>query len=189
MRRFVTVFVIGAATALALLTKTDAPAFAASSTIVISQVYGGGGNAGAPLQNDFVELFNRSSAPVSLNGWSVQYASTTGSSWQRTNLSSVTLQPGQYYLVQEAAGTSCSGAACGSPPPPPAVTGTIALALGAGKVALVNSTTTLSGSCPTAGVIDFVGFGGGTNCFEGSGPTATLSNTAAAIRGGGGGPA
>ncbi len=51
-----------------------------------------------------------------------------------------------------------------------------------GKVALVNSTTPLTGGCPTdASIIDFVGFGS-ANCFEGSGATSVLSNTTAAIR-------
>src|ERR1041384_4848852 len=77
---------------------------AISADIVISQVYGGGGNSGATYKNDFIELYNRGAAPASLTGWSVQYAATTGTSWQRTNLTAVTLQPGQYYLVQEAAG-------------------------------------------------------------------------------------
>jgi hypothetical protein len=31
----------------------------ANAQIVISQIYGGGGNSGASLRNDFVELFNR----------------------------------------------------------------------------------------------------------------------------------
>src|SRR5215470_7466635 len=53
-------------------------ALAASSGVVISQVFGGGGNSGAPFQNDFVELFNLGTAPVSLAGWSLQYASATG---------------------------------------------------------------------------------------------------------------
>ena len=34
---------------------------AASPDIVISQVYGGGGNAGATYTNDFIELYNRGS--------------------------------------------------------------------------------------------------------------------------------
>ena len=45
---------------------------------MISQVYGGGGNTGAPFQNDFIEVFNRGSTNVNLSGWSVQYASATG---------------------------------------------------------------------------------------------------------------
>ena len=41
----------------------------ATSTIVVSQVFAGGGNAGATYTNDFVELFNRGSAAVDLTGW------------------------------------------------------------------------------------------------------------------------
>ena len=80
----------------------------AAPLVVISQVYGGGGNAGATLKNDFIELFNRGASPVSLNGWSVQYASAAGTGWTPTNLTDVTLQPGHYYLVQEAPGAGGS---------------------------------------------------------------------------------
>src|SRR5437016_7632795 len=78
-------------------------AAAVSTGVVISQVYGGGGNSGATLKNDFIELFNRGSAAIDVSAWSVQYASMLGTSWQRTNLSG-SIAPGQYYLVQEAAG-------------------------------------------------------------------------------------
>ena len=88
-------------------------ASAVSSTIVVSQVYGGGGNLGATFKNDFIELYNRSAAPVSVTGWSVQYAATTGTSWQRTALSG-TIAAGGYYLVQEAAG---AGGTTNLPPP------------------------------------------------------------------------
>src|SRR3954471_19514067 len=49
-----------------------------SSTIVISQVYGAGGNVGATYNADYVELFNRGTAGQSLGGWSLQYTSATG---------------------------------------------------------------------------------------------------------------
>lgn len=155
------------------------PVQAVSSTIVINQVYGGGGNAGATLKNDFIELFNRGNAAVSLNGWAVQYASATGTSWQVTALTNVTLQPGQYYLIQEAAG---AGGTTGLPTPD--ATGNIAMALGAGKVALTNNTAGLSGTgCPFgASVVDYVGYGSTANCSEGGAPTATLTNTTAALR-------
>jgi hypothetical protein len=52
------------------------------TSVVISQVYGGGGNSGATYENDFVELFNPTDAPVTVAGWSVQYVSSTGTSWQ-----------------------------------------------------------------------------------------------------------
>src|SRR5688500_17266930 len=67
----------------------------AASTIVISQVYGGGGNSGATLKNDFVELFNRSNAPVSVEGWTIQHASSTGSTWDRIQLTG-TIAAGAY---------------------------------------------------------------------------------------------
>ncbi|HEX6023646.1 MAG TPA: lamin tail domain-containing protein [Solirubrobacter sp.] len=164
--------------ALAVMGSTATTAVAApSTTVVVSQVYGGGGNSGATYTQDFIELFNRGSTAISLNGWSVQYASSAGTTWQRTNLTNVTLQPGQYYLVSEAQGTGGT-----TPLPTPDAGGTIPMSATAGKVALVSNQVTLSGSCPTAGVVDFVGFGTAANCFEGGAPTATLSNTTAALR-------
>ena len=151
-------------------------------TVIISQVYGGGGNSGASFQNDFVELFNRGGAPVSLADWSVQYSSAAGTSWQKAGPLSGTLAPGQYYLVQLSGGTSMPP--IGSPLPAPDATGTINLSSTSGKVALVNNNvTTASGtSCPTgANIVDLVGYGA-ANCFEGSGPAPELSNTTAALR-------
>ena len=70
--------------------------------MVISQVYGGGGNSSAPYTNDFIEIFNAGSTAQDLTGWSVQYTSSAGTTWTNTTaLSSVTLQPGHYYLVAE----------------------------------------------------------------------------------------
>lgn len=158
-----------------LLALAAAPA---SPQVVISQIYGGGGNAGSRYRNDFVELFNRGDAPVDISSWSVQYASSTGSTWQVTNLSG-TLAPGQYFLVQQSQGAG------GTENLPAADTsGQINMSATAGKVALVNNRTQIASgtTCPTAGVVDFVGFGTGTNCFEGPAPTALLSNTTAAVR-------
>ncbi len=151
------------------------PAAAASSSVVISQVYGGGGNAGSTYKNDFIELHNRSAATVSLAGWSVQYASSAGSSWSRTNLTG-TIAAGGYYLVQEAVGAGGTTSL-----PTPDATGTIAMSATDGKVALVSNTTTLTGTCPTGGaVVDFVGFGT-ANCSEGT-AMAALTNTTAGLR-------
>jgi len=146
--------------------------------IVISQVYGGGGNSGAPFTNDFIELFNRGTSSVNLNGWSVQYASTSGTSWTNmTALTNVILAPGQYYLIKEG-----SGGTTGSGLPAPDATGTINMSGTNGKVALANIASALTGSCPTgASIIDFVGYGS-ANCFEGTAATPVLSNTTAAIR-------
>jgi Lamin Tail Domain/Calx-beta domain len=147
------------------------------SDVVISQVYGGGGNSGAAFTHDFVELFNRGTASVSLENWSVQYAgaSVTGT-WAVTPLGG-SIAPGSYYLVRQAAGAG------GTTPLPTAdATGTIALAATAGKVALLRTKTAIAGACPTTGVTaDLVGYGA-ANCFEGGQPASATSNTTAALR-------
>ncbi len=102
------------------ITNDDCPV---AADVVISQVYGGGGNAGAQFQSDFIELFNRGVTPVNLSGWSVQYQSAAGTGpWQVTNLSG-TIAPGGYYLVKEDTGTGCSGLPCGVPLPAADATG------------------------------------------------------------------
>ena len=167
------------------LALTAFAAFAAFPTsaqaqVVISQVYGGGGNAGATLRQDFIELKNRSTTAQSVGGWSVQYASATGGTWQVTTLpAGTTIPAGAYLLVRQAAGTG------GTVDVPGDVTGTIAMAGASGKVALANSATPLSGTVPTgAALIDAVSYGS-ANGIEGT-PTPLLSNTTAALRNGGG---
>lgn len=156
--------------------------------VVISTVYGGGGNATATLKNDYVELFNRGSQTVSLNGWFVHYSSAAATTWNSPPLAgttptalSGTIAPGHYYLVQEAAGANGAAASL----PTPDATGTIALSATAAKVALANAAT-LSVQCPTgSSIADFVGFGPTANCSETS-PTPVLTNTTAAVRNNGG---
>jgi predicted extracellular nuclease len=144
--------------------------------VVISQVYGGGGNSGATYTHDFIELFNAGDAPADISNWSVQYAATAGTSWQVTDLGAdQVLEPGQYLYVQQAAGAG------GTVTFPADVEGSIAMAGANGKVALVDDTTALTGSCPLADTVDFVGYGT-ANCFEGSGATGALSNTTSAQR-------
>lgn len=175
-----------AATILALCLAS--PAFAAND-LAFSQVYGGGGNSGAPYTHDFVELFNRGPVPVSLAGKSVQYGSSTGSFTQVFALPDATIQPGQYFLVQLASGAN--GVAL--PVSPDASSTSPNLSGTSGKVALVEGTAALNcgtsaapcGETQLALVIDLVGFGS-ANLFEGSAATPTLSNATAAYRAEGG---
>ena len=142
------------------------------SPVLISQIYGAGGNSGAALKQDYVELYNRSASSVSLTGWSVQYASSSGTTWAVTALTG-SIAPGKYYLIGLASGTS------GATIPTPDASGITGMSATNGKVALVNFTTALSGSSPagTIGLQDFVGFGT-ANAYEGAAAPAPSTTTA-----------
>lgn len=176
--------------ALATIQNDDA------ANLVVSQVYGGGNNSGAPYRNDFVELFNRGTTFVdfAVTSYSIQYAGV-GSNFgtAKTNLTTGVLAPGHYFLVQESGGTT-NGAAL----PTPDAAGTIALASTTGKVALVVGTATLATTtCPSddgsqpfnpadGTIVDLVGYGSTVStsghCYEGPGPAAAPSNTTADLR-------
>jgi DNA/RNA endonuclease G (NUC1) len=154
-----------------------------NSVVVISQLYGGGGNAGATYQNDYVELYNRGVATVDLSGWSLQYASATGSGWDfgKQPLGGA-IAPGEYFLISLA-----SSGAIGLPLPPANISGQINMSGANGKVALVNSFDGLVGNCPTSDphVMDFVGYGS-ADCREGTATAPPGSNTIALFRQGNG---
>ncbi|HYW70715.1 MAG TPA: Calx-beta domain-containing protein, partial [Pyrinomonadaceae bacterium] len=167
------------------------------ANVSISQIYAGGGNTGAPYANDFVELFNRTTATIDINSWSIQTATATGTSWTVIRLcpanQTCLIGPNKYYLIQLAGGT------IGSPLPAADATGATNFATTGGKVALVASTTAISGNaagtapfggttCPVIGlasVLDFVGYGNAT-CFEGNAAAPAQSNTTAGFRANGG---
>ena len=170
-----------AAALFAALFAIAAPAHAVGN-VVISQVYGGGGNSGATIKNDFIEIYNRSGAAVNIGGWSVQYAGATSTTanWAVTTIPAGTVLPaGSFFLIKEAAGSNAAAIDITAD-----VTGTIAMSSTAGKVALVSNTTALAVANPTTAV-DLVGYGA-ANGFEGAGPAPGLSNTTAAIRAGAG---
>ncbi|MFA6275355.1 MAG: lamin tail domain-containing protein [Pedobacter sp.] len=154
------------------LTGTGTTPPAPSIHVVISEVYGGGGNTGATYKNDFIELYNPSNAAVDLTGWSVQYLSAAGTgNWAVTPLTGSIPAKG-FYLVQEAAGANGTLNL-----PTPDATGTLALSGTTGKVILSNAVTALNGANPSsATVIDKVGFGPTASGFEGA-PTPVISNS------------
>ncbi len=154
-----------------------------AANLVISQLYGGGGNSGATYKNDFIEIYNRGTTTVDLAGWSVQYASATGSSWSMTPLCPAgpcLIQPGRYFLVQEDQGSGGT-----TDLPTPDAIGTISMTTSSGKVALVSNPNALSGACPSSpSIFDLVGYGSSASCFEGSAPAP--GNTTADFRKAGG---
>ncbi len=163
-----------------LLVLTSLTCFSQSTTLVISQFYGAGGNTGASLNADYVELHNVSSGALSLSGYSIQYSSATNTgAWTGVSaLPAVSIPAGGYYLIQMG-GAGANGAAL--PTPDYFANPTIALSGTNGKLALVNGTTAITG-CPfPANVIDGVGYGT-ANCFEGAAATAALTPTDAGLR-------
>lgn len=147
-----------------------------SATLVVSQVYGGGGNANAPYAHDFIELFNPTRTAVNLSGWSVQYAGPVTSTWQVTPLAGA-VGAHRYFLIWEAQGINSGGTM-----PPADAVGAVNMGSTSGKVALVRTQVPLScggsTSClPNSDIVDFVGYGSLSVSFEGSGPAPTISNT------------
>lgn len=144
--------------------------------IAISQIYGGGGEAGSIYNRDYVELYNRSSVSVPLAGWSLQSTSATGTVWATTLLSG-SIEPGAYYLVELAGGRT--GAAL----PTADITGTANLDKVSGKVALRSTPDAFTISWPTYGdgLQDLVGYGT-ANAYEGSGAALSPSVTRAIFR-------
>jgi hypothetical protein len=173
-----------AATAAALAamggaTAITSPASAVSTGVVINEIYGGGGNSGATLKNDFIELANRAGSAASVDGWSVQYISANPgatTTWQVTALTGSVADSGGLYLIGEAAGAGGTADL-----PPTQASGSINMSATAGTVALVDNTTALT--CKTAAdcaadtdIVDLIGYGTAV-INEGSADAPAPSNT------------
>lgn len=153
---------------------------AAPAAVLISQVYGGGAaTSGSPAyKHDYIELRNTSAEAAPLAGLSLQYGSATGTgNWSTLSLSG-TIPANGFFLVR----TNTTGTlGADLPTPDLSVANGLNMSASNGKVALVTGTTALSGACPTANVLDLVGYGT-ANCAEGSAAPA-LTNMLAAFRG------
>src|SRR5919107_1041685 len=144
-----------------------APAQAVPSTsVVISEVYGGGGNVGASYTHDFVELYNLGNTPVDLSTWQVRYASATNTGTGAATQLKGSIAPGASYLVQMSGGT------VGQPLPKPDVTGTAAMSATAGRVDLANGSL----------VVDRVGYGSSAAVLAEAPAAATPSNSTSVSR-------
>jgi hypothetical protein len=170
---------------LVLLLAAASASGSGAGNVVVAEVFAAGGNSGAAYANDYVELFNRGASAVAVDGWTLQYASASGTTWQSTALSG-SIPAGGRFLVQLASGGT-NGAAL----PAPDATGTTNLAVTGGKIAVVDNATSLScgaspGGCSAISAVeDLVGYGGAAD-YEGSGPSPAGSSTMALARAGGG---
>jgi cytochrome c553 len=150
-----------------------------NAPVVISQIYGAGGNSGAVFKSDYVEVHNRSSQSISIGGWGLQYAAAAGTNWGVATIPSGTvLGPGAFLTLSLAKGNSGLSLPGTSLSLVPALN----LSTTSGKVALTSNAIALGGSCPSGPtVVDLVGYGL-ANCAEGTMAAPVLSNTTAATR-------
>ena len=169
---------------------------ATTPNVVISGVYGGGGNSGAPVLNDYIELYNTTASPIDLGGWTIYYGAATGTNATAANtftFAAGTMIGAHDFLLLKAskgAGTQTnpytfdldiSGAAGGN----------FAMAAGAGKVLLLSAykdltatnslPTTLAGIQALTGFVDYVPFGSTSTPKVGT-SMVDLSATLAATR-------
>ncbi|HEX8505281.1 MAG TPA: lamin tail domain-containing protein [Hymenobacter sp.] len=162
---------------------TPVLAQAQSTTVVISEIYGGGGAGTSAYQNDFVELYNKTGAPITLTNYSLQYrAATGGGAYAVADLNNATIPANGFLLVQ----FGVTGAA-GAPLPTPDVIAadvTINLNAAGGRIALVSNNTALtSNPSPSGpGIVDFVGYGTSAITYEGADRAVAHSNTSSTER-------
>ncbi|MEO6637606.1 MAG: hypothetical protein ABIN25_04975, partial [Ginsengibacter sp.] len=147
---------------------------AQSKTLVISEVYGGGGSVSSTYKNDYIQLFNLSSSPVNLDTYSLHITTPAGNLWQTFPLSGVV--PANHWFLIKGLGDGTAGAEL----PVPDASGNFNLGISGGKVALLNSGAEQLTSCaPSAdGVVDFIGYGNDVDCAEISAAPAHTTTSA-----------
>jgi len=161
--------------------------FSQSTSVVISQAYGGGGGTTGTYLFDYVELHNVRGISQNISGFSIQYGSATGNFGSTTSnvytfAANTIIPPGGYLLIQ--LGTSGT-AGVALPVTPDIITTNVVMSGTSGKVALVTNSTPLGCGAalpcilPNALIVDLVSWGtanngeGGTSVNNGVAITAT----------------
>ncbi|MBI9000070.1 ExeM/NucH family extracellular endonuclease [Corynebacterium sp. CCM 9185] len=146
--------------------------------IVISQVYGGGGNKGAALTSDFIELYNPTGSPISVDGWTLQYLSAQNTAANPGQISELTgtIAPRSHLLVRGARGSGGTVDFTADIDAPQ-----LAVGSRAGAVVLATDATPFNAEVAGGSAVDILGYGGAA-VSEGT-PAQPLDNTLAAIRG------
>ncbi len=178
---FITYAVTASGTVYGLqLTFTTSPASTTATGVLISQIYGAGGNSGSLFNADYVELHNNTTTSQTLTDYSIQYASATAAgSWSgKSKLPTTTIPAGGYVLVQMSSASTLNGAPL--PTPDYISSPTISMSASNGRVALVSDTITLSACPSTANIADLVGYG--TSICSETAPTPALDTLHAGFR-------
>ncbi len=144
--------------------------------LVISQVQTGGDGA-TPIDDEFIELYNPTAAPLSLSGLSIQYKEASSGNFLALSLPGVTIPSHRWYLVARSAYNGPAAADL--------IQNVFHMTATGGHVFLVNGVSQLNGSCPSsASIIDKLGWGN-ANCPEGTAVNAPLSESSALRKPGG----
>src|SRR5688572_17460483 len=81
--------------------------------LVISQVYGAGGNTNAKFTHDYVELFNRGTTAIPLTGKALQFVRHDEAFSAAANVlplpADKVIEPGHYFLIQLQKGEAGAG--------------------------------------------------------------------------------
>lgn len=162
-----------------------------TSSVVIYEIFGGGGSSAGVPNADYVVLHNTTGSAISLAGMAVQVSNGGAGGGGNNNPFTVVALSGSigafgYYLIQlgTASGT---GTAL---PTPDLVSASGSLGANNGRVALTSDTTQISnaaGNSSGGSILDFVGFGTSANSYEGSSPAPAPSNSTAIVRDAAGG--
>lgn len=164
-----------------------------NAQIVINEVYGGGGGSSAVYINDYVELINLGASTATLSNATLQYASASGVFNNYSALPSITLAPGQKYLIEMVPGQPNANGAILPTADFQMVSNTsfangntyqggFSMAAGSAKVALANGAVQVT-EPSNSHVVDFVGYGS-ANKFEGAGAAPTADATTSVTRNG-----
>jgi len=159
-----------------------------ANPVIITQVYGGGGNSGAAYKSDFIEFYNTTDSDIDISGWTVYYVAATSSS---TTVKyefplNTRIKAGKHFALKCADGAGVQ----------PAwnvtfdETSTMALSGSSGKVILLKSNAAFTLSTPptlneiinNTDFIDYVGYGTTAVPIWGSAMASNTTNNTSAKR-------
>ncbi|MEX5302889.1 ExeM/NucH family extracellular endonuclease [Kocuria sabuli] len=176
MKKLLSLPLSGALAAALLAAPLTVPVHAApdGTDVVINEAYTNGGSANAVYRHKFVELYNPTSEPVDLTGWTLQYRAAGGAGPAAPVALSGTIAPGGYFLVQGSSnadnGEALPASDLATSFNPGGVSGTIVLSDGAEPL------TAPTGSVTGADrIVDLLGYGT-SNTFETTPATGPAAN-------------
>ncbi|NYE95783.1 5'-nucleotidase [Psychromicrobium silvestre] len=157
--------------------QPQAPTATTASPVVINEAYLSGGSAGAAYKNKFIELYNATDASVSLDGWSLQYRSATGTANPAGIAPLSGSIPAKGHFLVQASSNGTSGADL----PTPDATSTLNFSGTSGTIYLAKKAAAVTGLATgsvtdNADVADLLGYGT-SNTFETAAATAPSGNT------------